>query len=97
MAATPVTPQVGQATEVVTGGVFVQVFPGGVAGGVITNPITSGNYIYVDPINPAGLTAEGTTFALAPGQSWTAIPGQTTPTSVNCAAGGVNFSAVFWN
>jgi len=35
-------------------------------------------------------------FALQPGQTWQIIPGQTTPTSVNAASSGHQFTAVYF-
>lgn len=96
MAATPVTPTIGQNTIVTTGGTAVQVFPGVINGGTITNPIGAAGVLYVDPVATAGTTASGSTFALQPGQPWSAIPGQTTPTTVNAADDGHAFTAVYW-
>jgi hypothetical protein len=50
--------------------------------------------MYVDPVGAAGTQANGTTFAIYPGESWTLIPGQTTPTSVNAPTSGHKFSGV---
>lgn len=98
-----VTPQAGEATEVVTGGNSIEVFPGAINGGIIANPLVAADQglgatevLYVDPVGAAGTAGNGTTFALQPGQTWTAIPGQTTPTSVNAASSGHKFSAVRW-
>lgn len=98
MAPSPVTPVVGPSTQV-SGGTPVVALPANLNGGRITNPITAITVIYVDPTGaPAGQVAAGSTFALQPGQSWDAIPGQTTTTSVNAANGDNNhaFSAVYW-
>lgn len=99
MAATPVTPIPGNASEVVTGGVPVQAILGGPNGGTITNPITADDQgignpepLYVNPVTDATLSGNGTTFSLQPGQSWEVTPGQTTVTSVNAATGGHKFS-----
>jgi hypothetical protein len=96
MAATPVTPQPGLVTEIETGGDAVTVVAGGPNGGFITNPATATEPLYINPINAAALAANGTTFALAPGQTWNIIPGQTTPTSANASTAGHQFSAIFY-
>jgi len=101
--ARPVTPVPGSASEIVVGGTAVVAAPGNINGGVITNPYTAADQgigsaepLYVNPVGPAGLAGNGTTFALQPGQSWTMIPGQTTSTSVNAASSGHEFSVVVW-
>ena len=97
MAASPVTPQVGSATMVVDAGDAVVAFPGNIAGGFITNPSTATTPIFIDPTgSPAATFEGGTVFALYPGQTWTAIPGQTTTTSVNGTDNNHAFTAVFW-
>jgi hypothetical protein len=103
MTATPVTPTAGNASEVVVGGTPVIAVLGGPNGGVITNPqlptdqgIANSEVLYVNPVGPATLNGNGTTFSLQPGQSWSVIPGQTTQTSVNAATGGHKFSVVNW-
>jgi hypothetical protein len=99
---TPVTPVAGPNTFITTGGVSViAIFPAP-NGGYITNPLSASDQgiataetLYVDPVGSAGvLHANTTTFALAPGQTWTVIAGQTTPTFVNAATSGHKFSAV---
>lgn len=98
-----VTPVPGEVSEVASGGTAVIVFAGGPNGGIITNPYTATDQgisntepLYVDPVGSATTNGNGTTFALQPGQSWTAIPGQTTQTSVNAATGGHKFAAISW-
>lgn len=93
MAFTPVPTLVSQVTA---GGTPVTAVPANPDGGVITNPLTATQPLYVDPINPAGTSASGTTFALAPGQSWTIIPGQTTSTSVNSVDSAHVFSGIYY-
>lgn len=103
MATVPVTPVAGLASAVVVGGTAlnaVGVLPNG---GFITNPFAavdqglgSAEPLYVDAVAAAGTAGNGTTFALQPGQTWTVIPGQTTPTSVNAASSGHKFSVVKW-
>ena len=90
----PVTPVPGTNSIVTTGGTAVQAAPGNINGGFITNPATAVGNLFVDPGTAATTTASGTTFGLAPGQTWTMIPGQTTPTTVNSADNGHNFTVV---
>lgn len=97
-----VLPQQG-VTAIVTGGVALNAIPAGVAGGVITNPLIpfdqglgAAEVLYINPVGSAALEANGSTFALQPGQSWNVIPGQLTPTSVNAASAGHKYSAVYW-
>lgn len=91
-----VTPVPGLVSQVTTGGTAVTVFNGGINGGIITNPATATEFLFVNAVTNAATTASGTTFGLAPGQSWTAVPGQTTPTTVNAVSSGHAFSAVSW-
>jgi hypothetical protein len=102
MAATPVA---GLTSVVTTGGSAVNAVPANVNGGLITNPATPGDQgisptpaepLYINAVGPAALIANGTTFALRPGESWTIIPGQTTPTSVNALTSGHRFSVIYW-
>lgn len=103
MAADPVTPVPGNASEVIVGGTPVTAVLGGPNGGLIVNPYTSDDQglsdaevLYIDPVGAAGVEGNGTTFTLQPGQSWALIPGQTTPTSVNAPTAGHKFSVVSW-
>jgi hypothetical protein len=89
-----VTPVAGLTSVVVTGGTPVLVSNGGDAGGFITNPSTATESIFVDPVGAASLVAQGTTFEIVPGSNWEFIAGQTTPTSVNAATNGHEFSCV---
>jgi hypothetical protein len=105
MAADPVTPLPGTVT-IVAGGAPITTFPGNISGGIIQNPLDSADQgisvaepIYVDPINPPGSApgdGNGTTFVIYPGQTWSVIPGQTTPTQVNAATTNHKFSGVYW-
>lgn len=96
MATQAVTPVPGLVSQVTTGGIAVIAVAAAPNGGFITNPSTATEYLFVDPVGSAGLVAEGTTFGIAPGQSWSIIPGQTTPTSVNAASNLHAFSVVVW-
>lgn len=91
-----VTPIIGTNVTVPTGGVAVQVIPANPAGGIVTNPFDAIEPLFIDPVGTASTTAGGTTFALQPGQDWTVIGGQTTPTTVNALTNGHPFSAVYW-
>ena len=103
MAADPVTPVAGLVSMVTTGGVAVTVVPGGPNGGFITNPYTAADQgivtaenLYVDAVNPATTTGNGTTFTIFPGGSWPIIPGQTTVTTVNSVTDGHRFSVTWY-
>lgn len=103
MAATPVTPVAGLASQIVTGGTAVIAVGPAPNGGFITNPASATDQglggtetLYVDPVGTALTSGHGTTFALAPGQSWSIIPGQTTNTSVNAATTGHRFSVIYF-
>jgi hypothetical protein len=99
-----VIPIPGQNTIITTGGQSVVAISNSPNGGYITNPLIATDQgisavepLYVDPVGSAGmLHANGTVFALQPGQTWNVIPGQTTPTYVNAASSGHKFSAVSW-
>ena len=98
------TPVAGPAT--VTGaspGVAVTAISPNMSGGFIVNPLTAADQgivtaepLYVNQVTVATLNANGTTIALQPGQSYTVIPGTTTP--VTCASASANhkFTAVQW-
>ena len=97
-----VTPRAGLVSQVAQANTPVNVAVGGDNGGFIVNPATGGDQglpgdpetLYVDPVGPATLQGNGTTFAIPPGGSWQFIAGQTTPTSVNAPTGGHKFSVV---
>jgi hypothetical protein len=102
-----VNPQPGTNSVVSTANTPVEAVPANPqGGGTITNPLSATDQglgtnpaepLYIDPTgqNPA-LAAYGTTFALAPGQTWNVIPGQMTRTMVNAATGGHRFSVIWW-
>lgn len=102
-----VTVQPGTASTIASGGTAVSAIPPNINGGLITNPLTAADQgftdpdamaepLYVNPISPGALAGNGSSFALAPGQSWVAIPGQSSATWVNGATTGHRFSVVFW-
>lgn len=97
--ALPVTPSPGLISTIPNGGTAVGVLPANINGGFITNPLSAGDQglsqaepLYINPIGNATLTARGSTFALQPGQTWYAIPGQSTPTTANAASSGHRFA-----
>jgi hypothetical protein len=103
MATSPVTPVPGLASVITTGGTAVVAVGPAPNGGFIANPASATDQgldavetLYVNPVTAATEAANGTTFALAPGQSWELIPGQTTNTSVNAASSGHKFSVVVY-
>jgi hypothetical protein len=105
MAVLAVTPTAGTNTFIAVGGSAVQAAPTNPVGGFITNPLLASDQgvsgdpepLYVDPVGLCGsLSASGTIFALAPGQTWPLIAGQTTATFVNAATSGHQFSVVWW-
>jgi hypothetical protein len=91
-----VTPVIGTNVVVATGGTAVIVFPAGITGGYIVNPFDATEPLYVNPVGDAVVGGTGATFALQPGQTWYAIEGQSTPTTVNAATSAHAFSAVYW-
>jgi hypothetical protein len=91
-----VTPVPGLATEVVTGGQAVIAIPANPNGGIIMNPLESGENLYVNPVGAASTSAGGSNFEIPPGKSWNVIPGQTTATSVNAPSNSHVFSAIYW-
>lgn len=92
----PVTPTAGLNNTVVSAGTAVIAIGPNPNGGYITNPATAPGTLFIDPVGAAGIEASGTTFGIVPGQTWTAIPGQTTPTSVNSNNNDHVFSVVKW-
>jgi hypothetical protein len=98
-----VTPVPGLTSTVAVGGTAVTAVPANPNGGYITNPAAAADQglgatepLYINPVTAAGTAANGTTFALQPGQTWQIIPGQTTPTSVNSSSSGHRFTAVVY-
>jgi hypothetical protein len=99
-----VTPIVGPNTSIAIGGTSVVAVPANPNGGMITNPLSAADQglgatepLYINPTGgAAGLNANGSTFALAAGQTWAIIPGQTSQTLVNAATAGHRFSVVYY-
>jgi hypothetical protein len=66
-------------------------------GGWIYNPSTATQPLYVDPTgNAPALSEGGTTFPIWPGETYLAIPGQTTVTQVVAPDANHAFAAVQW-
>jgi hypothetical protein len=96
------TPIPGLTFAVVSSGAAVTVFNANPNGGFIQNPLlaTDQGIANAEPLlvtatgdDPA-LSANGTTFAIQPGEKWNVIPGQTTVTKVTATTAGHKFSAV---
>jgi D-lyxose ketol-isomerase len=73
------------------------------SGGYVVNPLDAIDQgvdppepLYVSQVGPATTTANGTTLALQPGQSFVIVPGATTPVSVASKAPSHKFTAVQW-
>jgi hypothetical protein len=98
------TPTQGLAVQTPTSpGVPVNAIASNQIGGYIVNPLlaadqglTTAEVLYVNQVVPAGVQANGTTIALEPGQSYTVIPGTTTPVSVASQSANHKFTAVQW-
>ena len=102
-----VTPIVGVNTQVSISMASVEAVPANPNGGLIVNPllatdqgIPTAEGLYVDIVSNCsnGFTpaANGTICALQPGQTWTVLAGQTTPTYVNALTGGHKFTSIYW-
>jgi hypothetical protein len=65
-------------------------------GGYVHNPVSASTVLYVDPTGPASTTANGTTMALNPGQTFYAIPESTLQVSVAATDANHQFVAVQW-
>jgi hypothetical protein len=96
-----VTPGPGLVSVVAAGGTAVTAVGPNPNGGYIQNPASAADQgvaaaepLYINPVTTAGVAGYGTTFALAPGETWFVIPGQTTSTSVNAASSGHRFTVV---
>lgn len=98
-----VTPLPGLTSTIATGGTAVNAAGPNPNGGFIMNPASAADQglgspepLYVNPVDAAGTAGNGNTFAIAPGGSWSLIPGQTTSTSVNAASSGHRFSVIVY-
>ena len=98
------TPISGPATVTsATPGIAVTAIAPNQSGGYIVNPLLAADQglgtaevLYVNQVTGAGLSANGTTIALQPGQSYTVIPDTTTPVTVASASASHKFTAVQW-
>jgi hypothetical protein len=86
-----------------TPGVAVIAVPANQSGGYIVNPLLatdqglgSAETLYVNQVTTAALQANGTTVALAPGQSYTVIPGTTSPVTASSSSPNHKFTCVCW-
>jgi len=86
-----------------TPGTAIQAIPANQAGGYIVNPLSAtdqglaaNEVLYVDQVGNAKTTANGTTIALQPGQSYTVVPFTVTVVSVASASASHKFTAVCW-
>ena len=98
------TPISGIATQTSSSpGVPVTAISPNQSGGYIVNPLNAVDQglsavepLYVNQVGPAGTTANNTTIALQPGQSYTVIPYTTTGVSVASVSANHKFTAVQW-
>jgi hypothetical protein len=79
-----------------TPGVPINALGTNLTGGYIMNPVNAPGTLYVDPTGPAAVTANGTTSALAAGQSFYAIANSTVPVSVASTFPNHQFISVQW-
>ena len=89
------TPTIGNATSIVTGGTAVTVFIANSIDlvGVITNPTTATEELFVNPVTTAGTVEGGSTFGLGAGQSFK-FPPSTIAVTANAVTTGHTFEAV---
>jgi Tfp pilus assembly protein PilW len=98
------TPIAGNASMVATGGTAVNALSVGPAHGCqVINPlaatdqnISTAEPLYINIVGPAAVAANGSTAALAPGQSFQCVPGQLSATSINAATSGHKFTVFAW-
>jgi hypothetical protein len=91
------TPVVGLAWQTpATPGTPVNALDVNLRGGYIYNPIDAPANLFVDPVVPASVTANGTTMALVPGQSFFAISFSTNFVSVASTIASHSFVSVQW-
>ena len=98
-----VTPLAPPNSSVPNSGTPVTAIPANPVGGFITNPLTAADQgiataepLYISIVGDPALAANGTTFALQPGQTWNVVSEQTTPTRVDAPTNGHKFSATYW-
>lgn len=98
------TPVVGLATQTpTTPGQAIPAIDVNMTGGYIVNPLAAVDQglataepLYVNQVTSATTSANGTTIALQPGQSYTIIPNTITQVSVASASASHKFTAVCW-
>jgi cellulase/cellobiase CelA1 len=79
-----------------TPGQPVNALDANLAGGYVENPLTAPGVLYVDPTGPASVTANGTTSAISPGQSFYAISYSSVVVSVASNYPNHQFISVQW-
>jgi hypothetical protein len=79
-----------------TAGQAINALDVNLTGGYVQNPPNATTNLNVDPTGPASLTANGTTLALTPGQTFLAIPYSTLPVSVCSSDVNHSFISVQW-
>lgn len=94
MAVTP-TPGLAHITPAIPNSA-VNALSANLTGGYIYNPSNAPSGLYVDPVGPASVTANGTSMAIPPGATYYAIPGSTLPVSVASTVPSHQFVAVEW-
>lgn len=97
------TPVAGAAVAVATGGSAVTAINANAKGCIIVNPLTATDEgigavepLYVNPVTTATTAGNGTTAALAPGQSWVCIPSSTAPVTINATTSGHKATVIAW-
>lgn len=97
------TPVAGAAVAVATGTTAVTAVNANAKGCIIVNPLTATDEgigavepLYVNPATTATTAGNGTTAALAPGQSWVCIPSSTVAVSINATTSGHKATVIAW-
>lgn len=97
------TPVQGLAVQTGAAGVAVNAIAANQAGGYIVNPLEAvhqgtpgATILFVNQVGPATLSANTTTIALQPGQTYNVIGQTTTPVSVASGVANHKFTAVSW-
>lgn len=94
MAVTP-TPGLAWQTPVLVGAP-IDALDNELVGGYIMNPSDAPGVLFVDPTGAAATVANGTAYALPPGQAYYAIPLSTLPVSVASNFASHAFVSVQW-
>ena len=88
------TPSAAASTTIAAGGVSQTLFAGNAITntGIVQNPVSATEPLYIDGVGAANVTGTDTTFAIQPGQSFTCYP-STNAWTVNAATTGHAFAA----